>query len=423
MTYRPRFHVTPPSGRLNDPNGITLVGDTLHVFYQHDPGFPHAVKRTGWGHAVTTLGSGVWRHLPDALYPDVDYDKNGCYSGSSVVVDDRIRLFYTGNVKNEGQRRTTQNLVEVEALDGPEGGFYRRHPANPLIDGPAPGYTAHFRDPHVTRRPDGTWLMVLGAQRDNGTGAVVMYSSADLEAWEFSGEMEIVGLNETVAAAYMWECPNLLRFTDEVTGTYQDVLVFCPQFPGEDLCGYVVGDFDGARFSVETDFTPLDHGHEFYAPQLVPYRSGALMLGWMGLPGKDDTPSLAAEGWVHQLTFPREVSLRGGVLHQQLVLPQGEFLSDKRLLGDEPVVLSLVDDAGAAQLSVEWSPDPAGRTGIVVVARGEDRREARCAAGEFVLTADGAAIEITAGGGEVAFSSSVFTTGGGKWAGVVLAGE
>ncbi len=37
MNYRPNFHIAPPLGRLNDPNGVFLDGDTLHVYYQHDP--------------------------------------------------------------------------------------------------------------------------------------------------------------------------------------------------------------------------------------------------------------------------------------------------------------------------------------------------------------------------------------------------
>lgn len=39
-SLRPAYHVTPPQGRLNDPNGMYVDGDTLHVYYQHDPGFP-----------------------------------------------------------------------------------------------------------------------------------------------------------------------------------------------------------------------------------------------------------------------------------------------------------------------------------------------------------------------------------------------
>ena len=141
MSYRPKHHLTPPQGRLNDPNGMMLLGDELHVFYQHDPSFPAQPKRTGWGHAVTTLGSGVWRHFPDALYPGVSYDENGCYSGSGVVHDGQIRLFYTGNVKGDGKRLTSQNIVDVGGIEGPMGGTYRRRGTNPAIDGPADGYT------------------------------------------------------------------------------------------------------------------------------------------------------------------------------------------------------------------------------------------------------------------------------------------
>ena len=124
MSYRPNFHLSAPQGRLNDPNGMTLIGDELHVFYQHDPVFPYAQKRTGWGHAVTTLGDGTWRHFPDALHPGMPYDENGCYSGSAVVHEGRMRLFYTGNVKRDGERFTSQNIVDVEDLQGPMGGVY-----------------------------------------------------------------------------------------------------------------------------------------------------------------------------------------------------------------------------------------------------------------------------------------------------------
>ena len=191
-----------------------------------------------------------------------------------------MRLFYTGNVKRGGERLTSQNTVDVEDIAGPMGGIYRRRADNPAIDGPADGYTAHFRDPHVTQALDGTWRMVVGAQRDNGTGAAVLYTSADLDTWEFAGEIEFAGLNYNVASAYMWECPNLLRMRDRITGDERDVFVFCPQHADSDECGYVVGTLEGLRFEVERDYTPLDYGTEFYAPQLISdSEGGALMLG------------------------------------------------------------------------------------------------------------------------------------------------
>lgn len=417
MSYRPKFHLSAPQGRLNDPNGMTLIGDELHVFYQHDPVFPHAPKRTGWGHAVTTLGDGTWRHFPDALYPGMPYDENGCYSGSSVVHEGRMRLFYTGNVKRDGERFTSQNIVDVEDLQGPMGGVYRRRPGNPVIDGTPEGYTSHFRDPHVSRDPEtGEWRMVIGAQREQETGAAVLYTSPDLDNWEFAGEIEMVGLNYNVASAYMWECPNLLRMRDLTRGEDFDVLVFCPQFPDLDQCGYIVGRLQGLRFEVVTDFTPLDYGHEFYAPQLVPFGQGALMLGWMGLPGRDETPSLESEGWVHQLTLPRELSLIDGSLHTSLMLPRepADMVVARHELGAEPWAAALIDTGGNVGATLQWQPSASGSHTLSLTVGGL-MRWANCGAGELVFTADGAAVELTAGGGEVAFSSAVFPQNGQKW--------
>ncbi|MBC6829012.1 hypothetical protein CRD19_01000 [Corynebacterium sp. LK32] len=122
MTYRSNYHLSPPQGRLNDPNGLFVDGETLHVFYQHDPCFPHAPKRTGWGHASASLTTAErWRHHPDALYPGMPYDKHGCYSGSAVVDGDDVWLFYTGNLKADGRRIPSQNRVRALDASAPRG--------------------------------------------------------------------------------------------------------------------------------------------------------------------------------------------------------------------------------------------------------------------------------------------------------------
>ncbi|WIM68092.1 glycoside hydrolase family 32 protein [Corynebacterium breve] len=410
MTYRPNYHLSPPSGRLNDPNGITLIDDTLHVFYQHDPGFPHAPKRTGWGHAVTTLGEGIWRHLPDALYPDFPYDANGCYSGSSVFHEGQVRLFYTGNLKVNGERVTSQNIVDVDDLTGPAGGFYRRSAKNPIIDGPAEGYTAHYRDPQVSREGE-RWRMVIGAQRTDETGAIVLYFSDDLESWDFAGELRFHDMPEAVSHSYMWECPNLLTLRDRADGQEYQVLVFCPQYPESDQCVYVVGRLDGLDFHVTT-YRTLDHGHEFYAPQLIPYEEDALMLGWMGLPGRDDTPTLESEGWVHQLTLPRRVWLDGGLLFQELVLPRSHegMLVKSVELDQTPVLIELIDDSSVPGFSVSWDGE-----GVLEFGRESEVNRVACIPGQLVFTADGCAVEVTAGNGYVAASSAVFSSGGNPW--------
>lgn len=416
-SLRPAFHVTPPQGRLNDPNGMYVDGDTLHVYYQHDPGFPFASKRTGWAHTVTSLTGPnrlQWKHLPDALYPDAPYDLDGCYSGGAVFSGGVLKLFYTGNLKVDGKRRATQNLVDVEDPTGLMGGIHRRSPKNPLIDGPADGFTPHFRDPMISADGDG-WKMVLGAQRENLTGAAVLYHSADLENWEFTGEItfdlseaEPGSAPDLIPGGYMWECPNLFTLRDEETGEELDVLIFCPQgldrldqdvthYASSDQCGYVVGKLDGNTFHVLRGFSELDFGHEFYAPQVAVSGSDAWLVGWMGLPAQDDHPTVDREGWVHCLTVPRKLYLRNHAIYQELLLPEVEEGITRSVLGSEPVRINIRD-----HVSLEWDG------ARLSVDRNGDKRVAYVDPGELVIADDNTAIEITAGNGQVSFAFRVF---------------
>lgn len=434
----PRHHLTPPTGRLNDPNGMYLDGDVLHVYYQSDPGFPEAPKRTGWGHATTGLSGPdrlLWHHLPDALLPDAPYDLDGCYSGSAVVVDGQVRLFYTGNLKVDGERITSQNMVSVKDPGGPEGGHHHRSPLNPLIDGPAAGFTAHHRDPQITVDPHDSsqWRMLVGAQREDGTGAAVRYTSTDLTTWRPDGGLRFDLSHATPGSApdvlpggYMWECPNLLTLQDESTGEMLDVLIFCPQglepvtvdgvthYASSDQCGYVVGRLTGTTFEVLRGFSELDHGHEFYAPQAVVTDGGArgLLIGWMGLPAQDAHPTLA-EGWVHCLTVPRVLTLRDHHLHQELLLPPCDHGTDeafgpvtiRRLqLGDAPEKMD-IDASPGPGVEITWTP------GRLSVSRGDDTRTMVCPPGELTVLVDASAIELTAGDGAVAFSLRSFPDG------------
>ncbi|WP_117168261.1 glycoside hydrolase family 32 protein [Paraliobacillus sediminis] len=309
--FRLHYHVMPPVGLLNDPNGFIYFQGKYHLFFQWNPfATDHSLKY--WAH-VTSTDLFNWEWQPIALAPSDWFDKDGCYSGSAIEHEDKMYLFYTGNVRAQnGERESYQCLAISE--DGID--FKKRGPLFTVPD----GYTAHFRDPKVWRECDG-WYLVIGAQTVEGSGCVLLYRSMDLINWDQVGEISTQDGDEF---GYMWECPDFFYLGDK------DVLMFSPQgIPAEGFhyqniyqTGYLVGglDRDTGGFCHQP-FVELDAGFDFYAPQTTKDIKGRrLLFGWMGLPEEDEAYHPTKEyGWVHAMTLPRELSVKDGRLYQQPV--------------------------------------------------------------------------------------------------------
>jgi beta-fructofuranosidase len=315
--WRLAFHVQPPVGLLNDPNGLTQHRGTYHLCYQWHPfAATHGLKF--WAH-LTSTDLVHWTERPVALAPSQPYESHGCYSGSGIVHDDAVHFVYTGNVRTpDGGRTPFQNLATIDPA-----GVVIKHRANPLV-GAIPGCSSHVRDPKVWTR-DGTHWMVLGAQTADLHGTALLLGSDDLVEWDYLGQLA-GGADDPFG--YMWECPDLLQLDG------RDVLVISPQFDHghaagaarwEDVSVYAVGTLDARTpdFARVGEFRRIDAGPDFYAPQSFVDESGrTIMVGWMGMPDHEGQPSLAekhptvANGWVHCLTVPRVLSLDGDSLVQ-----------------------------------------------------------------------------------------------------------
>lgn len=305
--WRLNFHISAPRGLVNDPNGLIHWQGRTHVFFQLNPqGCNHANK--AWGHVAST-DLAHWQRLPTAISPTDPFDSHGCYSGSAVTDENGdMVLVYTGNVRNAaGERETYQCLAR--STDG-----VHFDKLGPVIHGPLPGHTAHFRDPKVWRQ-DGAWWMVLGAQTEALQGTVLLLRSDDLSDWQLVAPILTAGRH-----GYMCECPDLF----DLDG--QSLLLFSEQRAAEDdrpasnIAGWVAGEIDLPSGTYRHgSFQRLDHGRDFYAPQSFLHPDGRrIMLGWMGLPEQDSAPSIA-QGWFHCLTVPRELRMINGRLCQQPV--------------------------------------------------------------------------------------------------------
>ena len=166
--YGQHFHIMPPAGWLNDPNGLCQADGVFHAYFQYAPFDVNGGVKM-WGHA-TSRDLMTWDYVGTSLLPDEPFDCHGVYSGSALVEDGRIRVLYTGNVKlsdadgtydyvNTGRRADT---IYVESTDGQAFGVKRVVLASE--DYPK-ALTCHVRDPKVWRDASGRYHMVLGARR------------------------------------------------------------------------------------------------------------------------------------------------------------------------------------------------------------------------------------------------------------------
>lgn len=337
---RQLYHLEPPCGLMNDPNGLVYFNGKCYVFFQWNRfAKDHTSKEWGWFESRDLVR---WTFLGSALVPDAPYDRDGVLSGSAVVIGDELYLYYTGKRKVDGHRRSTQCVARMH--DG-------RHmlKLGPAITTPA-GFTEHFRDPSVRHLSDGSLLMLIGAQRADGKGSILAYRSTDGLAW---GEPTEFARSTTYE---MIECTELVALGD------QHVLLYCPQRRdnARDVCGesfsaYQVLDLDEATLAVpggidlDGGWRLVDEGFDFYSPQTIVMPDGRrILFAWMSRMS-DEQERLLGEGCpsIHCQTLPRELSLVDGVLRQR---PARELAA---LLGD---VVPARADKGDTTFT------PAGRT-------------------------------------------------------------
>ena len=308
--FRPHFHIAPPTGLMNDPNGLIFDGEKYHLFYQWFPfDAIHGMKH--WKHLITK----DFQHYQSAddLIPCELFESHGCYSGGALKVGDKLAMFYTGNTRRprDNQRVPYQNLAIFD-LDG------KLLSKRTLIENAPEGYTEHVRDPKPYLTENGKIRFICGAQRENLTGTAIIFEMDDLEDTpRLLGELYLPAFDNT--NVFMWECPDLLKLGDK------DVFIWSPQgkdreahqFQNNYHATYAVGKLTELTF--EADYIDeLDQGFDFYAPQTfagLDNKTQAVLFGWVGLP--DLTYPTDKFKWHSALTLPRELHLEGAKIYQR----------------------------------------------------------------------------------------------------------
>ena len=318
LLFREHFHLMPPVGWLNDPNGLCQFEGVYHAFFQYSP-FDAEGGVKMWGHYISD-NMLDWKYQGVALYPDQPFDCHGVYSGSALVEDGKMYLYYTGNVKLEDGEydyiRTGRegNTVLVSSEDGIHFGHKKQLMRN--TDYPD-DLTCHVRDPKVWKEQD-TYYMVQGARTKEDVGQILIFTSKDKVNWKFKSRIE-----SKEPFGYMWECPDYFTIGDKKIlsasvqglegGIWEERNVYQSGYfevEGDILSSYKLG-----------EYKLWDYGFDYYAPQSFETEDGRrIHISWMGMPDCEAYTNLTiADGWQHCFTLPREIYVKDGKICQRPV--------------------------------------------------------------------------------------------------------
>ncbi|MDQ3627407.1 MAG: glycoside hydrolase family 32 protein [Actinomycetota bacterium] len=351
--HRPRLHLSATTGWINDPNAPVRVGDTYHLFAQHNP----ASTVHGdicWLHWSST-DLVTWTERPVALTPRPDGpDAAGCWSGSAVLVGGEPWLLYSG------YRSDAMHQSVCLARPAPDGVTWIAGRA-PVVATP-PQEVTMFRDPYGWGS-EGDYRMVIGAGLPEGAPCCLLMTSPDLVDWTPRGLL-LTGTDPVFSGQWVgegWECPSLVPLGDRW------LLVMSAWSPDRlDHVAFTVGDIVGDRL-VAQRAGRLDHGPDFYAATTMADGDRVLMWAWSW--EARSQADVAADGWAGVLTAPRALSL--GSDGRLIQYPAAELLG-LRGAGRESLGLRLLDcerllDARAGahlDLEVRLSVPPGGRAWV-----------------------------------------------------------
>jgi sucrose-6-phosphate hydrolase SacC (GH32 family) len=306
---RPQLHFSARRGWNNDPNGLVFYRGEYHLFLQHNP-YGWGWGNMHWGHAVSR-DLVHWEERGEALYPD---RMGPMFSGSAVVDwentsgfgkqgEPPIVLIYTA---------AGNPTVQCLAYSTDQGRTFTKYAGNPVVK----QITGGNRDPKVIwHEPTQRWVMTLYVGfdetkegRKTTRHTIHFLTSPNLKDWKVTSQIN--GL---------FECPDFFELP--VDGESRNKKWVLTAASSE----YMVGSFDGERFTPETAKLPGHRGKGFYAAQTfsdIPASDGRrIQIGWLQAP----SPGMSFN---QAMTMPLELNLKSTAAGPRLTWqPVREFLS------------------------------------------------------------------------------------------------
>jgi len=219
---RPAYHLTPPTGRMGDPNGLCRYDGKHHLFYLHYWKWPQDAQPSSWAHVVSE-DMVRWQEAPTAFFPGDPYDSRACWSGCLRIIEGVPTIFYSGR-GNSGVslcRATSKDMFKWTKTDD-----------NPLM---TPEQLRGNWDHCIWCEGD-TYLMLTG-----GRQGADLFESKDSRSWTY---LHPLLAEDPKRSLDKWDCPHLF----ELGGKH--VLIVYAHPMRQNI--YFVGRYENRRLHVET---------------------------------------------------------------------------------------------------------------------------------------------------------------------------
>ena len=117
--YRLKYHMVPPVGWMNDPNGLVYFNNCFHVYYQYNP-FNSLPGRMLWGH-FKSKDLIKYEHEDVAIVPNEEH--GNIFSGGAIEDENVINVTITLQPERDIQYinyrvvRNKESLFKNELID------------------------------------------------------------------------------------------------------------------------------------------------------------------------------------------------------------------------------------------------------------------------------------------------------------------
>lgn len=314
--YRLGYHMMPPCGWMNDPNGLVRFGGKYHLYYQYNPFDTHSGTMY-WGHFVSDdLIS--YEDAGVAIAPKEAYES--IFSGGAIEDGGAITALYTLHYE-QGDFQKEEVYKAVSA----DGQCFSNEVC--VFDNgrlPANLSRTDFRDPCPVKIGSKFYVFLGGKDMLLNKGVIIVLGGNSLNKLEY--EFYIGPFPEL---GDMGECPSYFKIGDK------DVLVASGchvherdnDFMNINASVFIVGEFDFENGKMAVDFIKeIDKGDTFYAPQFVRGVDEPVMIGWLEMWNKPYPTRDMGHGWVGAFSVPRKLEYKDGDIFQQPVDGLNKYL-------------------------------------------------------------------------------------------------